>query len=374
MSVLIAASKNGGDHTKWSGKLSLFEQSPWDLSSLPARASEFAALTTMFDLFHVRSGSQYTVATHPTSVLNQSTLESELTSFKTGNYGTLQFVYHMITDLGPAVVSYTNDAHWTNIAANFAKMGAALVDEKPLITGIFWDWEYYGGSYWFASDASGLSGTLDQKATLVKSRFKQVMNGLLSTYPDVYFSVSHGSGNSTSASFEWMNSAGHNFAGNDVAWANPMMWAAFIGMQEAIWDAGNIATLFDGGEAYTPRTEDDVHWHALWQQVIARRNPQPSAGTWTSSMMTGFEDKYHIGANIGCYDRSPYSDNRDGVALFAQLSAASVQEIIKVNMRQNPSLTWFYTEGWDWVDRAWKADATTAIKDAVTEGRRLGRL
>lgn len=379
MTILLPASNHGNGHSKWARKLSLFEQSPWD-TGLLAKAAEVRGLAACFDYFHVRSVNYYTEIANGTTVLNQTTLQNEMNTFSGGNYGAMKFIFQMLSPYAPGLPgypSYSNDTHWTNIASNFAKIGAVL-SPNPLFDGIFWDWEWYAGTnYWFNDDeATGLSGTHAQKCALVQSRFKQLMNGLLSTWPDVQFTTTHGPSNSMTSAYNWLTTDGFTLTFNDVSQYNDLMASAFIGMMEAVYDAGNIATLYDGGTAYAMRSQADARRLQVWQQALIKTNPNPGSGTYDSTLFSngGMPAKYRPQACLGLFDININPSQPDGVAVGQKIPPTAWQNMIASAMRQANGLVWCYTETWDWIIRPWKDPITQAMLDATAEGRRLGRL
>lgn len=363
-----------GESTAWSRKLSLFLQSPPHMAEITSLRANVVARTDQFDLFHVRSLNAWQNIFHPTNVLNQSAMESELATFEAQDWGDMKFILQIQT--GGTAIDFSNNAHWANIVSNLQKIGAVYAD-SPLFTGIFWDWEYYGGTYWFNdTTAVGLSGTLAQKCVTVQSRFKQLMNGLLDNWPDVLLSTSHGAGSGTSASYYHLGTGGWTISHNDVAFANELMSPAFIGCMEAVADRGHIATLYDGGEYYGVRDAADMVRVRDWQQVLMPRNPQPPSGTWVSTLFQpGMADKYRAGSNIGLFDRSDYpGTSPEGVSQWGLLPAATFTTMIEAAMQNIPGLTWLYTEHHDWIGIGHKTAVPSNYLDAVAEGRRLGRL
>ena len=279
--------------------------------------------------------------------------------------------------LGPAVHNFyrfvwvgspwpwTNDAFWTQTAANLKQFAQTIKASGKPWKGIYFDVEWYGTgnpfnygtstTNWTYSATEGALPGMQPAAAkaLVRQRGQQVMNALREGWPEVMLWSTYGTWLSDPATFTYLPANG--VAINDFMWANELAGHFVEGMWSVAY--GTAARLLDGAEVYSPRTQTEFNTLAGWV----------SSGTADTGAVIPAADvskyKANVRAMLPVYDK-------DESASYALHSTSTLQSMITNAMLGSHQYAWLYTETHEWANTgSGKPAVPTAYKTAVADGR-----
>lgn len=193
--------------------------------------------------------------------------------------------------------------------------------------------------------------TVAQARTQAQLRGKQIMDAMRATWPGVRILSTYGAWLSETLTYTTLNNAGINY--NDVAWANELQGSFVVGLIESA--AGTSATVIDGGEVYTLRSEADFQVMKDWEKTGF---PAQSALV-PSTLKATYAN--NLSASFGIYD-TPWQGETMDLAIW--------EPTITNGMRKADRYVWAYVEQYDWLGGGWP---TTPVpqswKDATARAR-----
>jgi len=234
---------------------------------------------------------------------------------------------------------------WSRPIANFAHLARAARDAG--LKGLYIDNESYQAPW-----ADYPRGVLHEKKSLqeyqdqARLRGRQVMEAMVSQYPDITVLLLHGPYVSEPKAqpplfFQWQES-------------NELLGPFFAGFVEG---AGARATVVDGGELYQLRTEAEFRESREWRKSVfpsAEVNcaflPPPLRAAWEDRLSVAF----------GIIDQ-PFK----GQAMDPEILATTLARAL----RRTDRYVWLYVEGPTFLSPPGKGGAPEAWVDAVRRGR-----
>lgn len=298
----------------------------WDIPSISyVVGNAYHMDSSPFDGVVVKMDDGLSARVQSQEFIPHSQFEQNISPMKDADFTTLKHNFLMVYST-PAGDLFDD---WSVPLGNFSTMAHAAKDAG--LEGIFFDnEEYFGDSVSFPENC-GAGATVSQCRDQALLRGRQVMEALISAWPDVNVIVAQGpyvSAPSTAGYFE-----SHGIAWNDVAWANQLRGSFTVGM--AMATLGTEAQFVDGGEVYTAETREQFDAVKYWQKYGVANDrqliPADSASIWPSLVSSSF----------GVYDREPLDD-----------WATKEPEIWKTTLANaldsSDRYVWAYTESYDW--------------------------
>lgn len=338
----------------------------WDVST----AAEIAADRTRIDALPL-DGVSVRPEVNPLSSSRTSAAfaRTDLAAMPTMSNVSHNFLlFRMVDDAragAPQAYDFYDDALWSTIGANAADYAAAARASGEF-DGIMVDTEYYGegsnpwnygssASPWSYSGADGATpghSPADAQAQ-VQLRGKQVMDAIRSQWPDAKVMFFRAAWLSEPLSF-----TPTRMNGNNVAWANELNGPFVVGFVESA--LGTPAAVIDGTELYTQRSLRDFENVYDWARTgLSRAGGRvvPSGGVSAAA----YAD--HITVAQVVYDRDVLAD-------YAPLPAATFGALTKWALETSDEYTWLYTENHDWRGTGWPfASVPQTFVDAVGAAR-----
>lgn len=234
---------------------------------------------------------------------------------------------------------------WSRPIANFAHLARAA--REAGLKGIYFDNECYQAPW-----ADYPRGVLHEKKSLqeyqdqARLRGRQVMEAMVSQYPDITVLLLHGPYISEPKAqpplfFQWQSS-------------NELHGPFFTGFVEG---AGPRATVVDGGELYQLRTEEQFRESREWRKTILP-SAEVNCAFLPPPLRTLWEDRISVG--FGVIDQAFQGQRMDPEILATTLARA---------LRRADKYVWLYIEGPTFLSPPGKGGAPEAWVEAVRRGR-----
>jgi hypothetical protein len=249
-----------------------------------------------------------------------------------------------------------NDQVWNTITSNLAVYTQAA-RETGKFDGILFDTEYYGEGPnpwdydtiaipWTYTTSRPWSLPAAAKAK-AQARGKQVMDAMVSNWPNITVFSFRGAELSDSASF-----LPSHIGGNDVAWANELAGPFFVGQVEStLTTAGSQATIVNGGESYRQRTQTDFDNMYAWLKTGQANSNGPIIPSGNVSS-AAFNSKQNIAPGVFDSDM-----NQSGYPAF---STAQLTTLLGYANKAADKYVWFYPERFDYRGTGWPATPAPA--------------
>lgn len=220
---------------------------------------------------------------------------------------------------------------WSTPLKNFSHMARAA--KEAGLEGIFFDnEEYFGDAVDFPENCQG-GKTISQCRDQAYLRGREVMEAIISGWPDVKLIATIGPYLSEGKTANYFNDRGIYW--NDVAWANQLRGSFIIGMASAT--RGTPAQFIDGGEIYSAKTKENFEDIKYWQtKGIAHQGdliPEDLRASWPNIVSSSF----------GVYDKAQMSE---GVYIDAVSWKTTLMNALEVA----DDYVWAYTERYNWWD------------------------
>ena len=217
--------------------------------------------------------------------------------------------------------------NWSTPLDNYSNMAKAA--SATDLEGIFFDNEEYFGSALDEDDNCSGERTIDQCRTQAFHRGHNVMNAILSSWPDARILIARGPYISAPETADHFNKKGMEF--NDIARANVLRGDFAAGMASAT--VGKNAQYIDGGQVYSARTiqnfEDLRSWQKYGSLTPGSLIPKDLRPHWPGSTSAAF----------GVYDASTSAPAMDHEVWGTTLTNA---------LHTTDRYVWAYTERHDW--------------------------
>ncbi|MBP1989316.1 S-layer homology domain-containing protein [Paenibacillus eucommiae] len=246
-----------------------------------------------------------------------------------------------------------DDEGWSIVEQNVRNFARAA--KEVGITRILYDnEEYFRRFSSYPQDSYYKEKSLKEYQDKASERGKQIMNAIVSEIPDATVLVLHGPYLSDRNKPDW-------FTKNVVGTVN-LMGPYFIGMLQAVKNAGNKAKLVDGGELYLTRSEGDFE-DALQFRKYELADSYRSNDFIPEELRKDFVDSVNMA--FGVYNM-PWQKN---YPMTPQIMRTTLENAL----RSTEEMVWYYTEppGGHWLipgsmSQEW-FDAVIGARQAVAD-------
>jgi hypothetical protein len=290
------------------------------------------------------TGSNVTTRVMTGTPITQDAIASVLSPMAGQTWTTLKKNFGLVQGSSPPDVF----DDWSVVIQNFKNCAAAL--KAAGFVGMCFDNEQYAKAWGdYPAGASYYNTkTLNDYRAQMRLRGKQVMEAMVSVFPEIAVITLHGPSVSepnapSSLQFpQWQS-------------GNELLGPYYAGFMEGL---GNSPALnIDGGELYTLRTANDFLASYNW-----RKFDEPSAAVNSPFIPTTLRPSWpeKISISYGIYDR-PFGG--------ASMSPSILQSTLTNALRQADHYVWFYTEGGSFLlpssGGGASADWVNAVRTAV---------
>lgn len=218
---------------------------------------------------------------------------------------------------------------WTVPLDNYAHMAQAA--REVGLQGIFFDnEEYFGDALAFPEKCAG-DKSVSECRDQAYLRGSQVMDAIISSWPDVELIVAHGPYLSEEATADYFKRRGIPW--NNLAGSNEIRGSFTIGLASAT--RGESAQFIDGGQVYAARTKRQFkavkHWQKEGMSTRGELIPDDLRPDWPGIVSSSF----------GVYDKA---DLYSGVPMDVEIWNTT----LATALAKTDKYVWAYTERFDW--------------------------
>jgi hypothetical protein len=244
-----------------------------------------------------------------------------------------------------------DDSAWAVTVENYRNLARAVRDAG--LAGIFLDNEAYNRQWTdYPEDYDNPTHSLKEYQAQVQLRGQQIMEAMVSEYPEIELLLFHGPYLSEPETplYVRMNQAGASFE-------HELHGPFFVGFLEGL---GDRAKLMDGGEVYQYRTARDFRKSYEW-----RKWRMPSAATNSAIIPDDLRKVWpdNVSISFGVYTE-PYAQT--------PMNPEILKTTLEHALRQADDYVWLYTEDINWMapdgmPEIWSSPIGLAVEN-VREG------
>ncbi|MFN8664782.1 MAG: hypothetical protein U0075_23080 [Thermomicrobiales bacterium] len=221
------------------------------------------------------------------------------------------------------------DSAWATTVQNFRYLARAA--RAAGLKGIFFDNEAYNRQWTdYPEDYVNPQHTLQEYQQQAHLRGRQIMEAMVSEYPDITVLFFHGPYLSEPKTplYVRMNQAGASFE-------HELHGPFFVGFLDGL---GDRAKLIDGGEVYQYRTADDFRKSYDWRKV-GMASPETNCSFISNNLRAIWANKVSIGFGQATY--AAFGDPMSPDIMRSSLANA---------LQQADDYVWVYTEEDTWMN------------------------